>query len=120
MELDLTQFDGHTPGPWLVVPASQPSPHKDYNVVAVDMRGVGANWRTKEGLPDALLHAAAPALLALAREQQQQIAKLRAYLDRILDAHDYQENVSSNEGMACVADAVAEARAALAETEARP
>jgi hypothetical protein len=78
--LDLTQFAGHTPGPWRtgaiathitngarIIADTQPA-----------RRNAGA-----EELANAELIAAAPALLALAREQEAQIARLQDALKRV-------------------------------------
>lgn len=101
--LDLDQFHGFTPGPWLVELGD------DGELTIVD----DTCDSIANGERDATLIAAAPALLAECRRQREEIGRLRAALHQIT-------RLGEN-GCALVSpmDAVKAARAALAQEAAR-
>jgi hypothetical protein len=127
-KLDLTQFEGHTPGPWglkrvtsqgglVYTLIGNPLTLSLCSSVGVAFAGTYAKKgvRTVGRITDAetsataSLIAAAPDLLALARSQAEQIERLRYGLERTLAA------LSTN-GLENVQGAK-DGRAALAETE---
>lgn len=84
-KLDLTQFEGHTPGPWEATRRDDGNGNWKDCIIEQAMNYGGLRVARVErvdnrGFLDACLLAAAPALLALAREQQEQIRVLREAL----------------------------------------
>lgn len=105
-KLDLAQFEGHTPGPWKATRISDAT-GKNWigyeigqarNLVSKAIaRSLG--WTETDGGIDSRLIAAAPALLALAREQQEQIKVLREALQSLYDA--FPDCEGGEQGKAC-------------------
>jgi hypothetical protein len=84
--LDLSQFEGHTPGPWET--ATNPD-HKEA-VIYAGLRGIASVWaipNSQDYKANALLIAAAPALLAECKRQREQIKVLSAHLASLIDAY---------------------------------
>lgn len=92
-KLDLAQFEGHTPGPWEATRRDDAKGNWQDCLIEQAMNYGGLRVARVErvdgkGFTDARLIAAAPALLALAREQQERIATLEALLAYI---HEVEE-----------------------------
>ena len=85
-KIDLDAFEGHTPGEWVR--------KLEFNVNGPDQRGICSTggYQTnsvdpsalrRESMANADLIAAAPALLALAKAQREEIVKMRSFLFRL-------------------------------------
>lgn len=99
--MDLTQFEGHTPGPWRAASwdAAAPRPD-DPAIMAGDEPVVSLMWYDGPVLavsePDARLIAAAPDLLALCRELRIENARLKG-----LQRYHAQRRLENASGKGC-------------------
>jgi hypothetical protein len=120
--MDLTRYEGHTPGPWHVAG----KPHElcvvNYDAAYIVDRFRLGGWTEAQHLANARLIADAPAILAYARELEGQarrgwdayhgarerVTELEAEVERLKNGHDTPSGVVHRGGLADIRDGVAE------------